>query len=167
LDGGGALYDFGCYGADLMTWLLHGEAPQSVTAVTEQLQPSVYPKVDDEADILLTYRNAIAIVQGSWNWPFDVKDMDVYGRTGSVKTIKRDRVEVRLENEAAARTTEAAAVVTPYDDPLHYLAAVIRGDIQEGHDPSSLETNVIVSEILDAARQSARTGRSVRLPLRD
>src|SRR5450755_1411842 len=167
LDGGGALYDFGCYGADLMTWLLHGEAPQSVTAVTEQLQPSVYPKVDDEADMLLTYRNAIAIVQGSWNWPFDVKDMDVYGRTGTVKTIKRERVEVRLENEAAARTTEAAAVVTPYDDPLHYLAAVIRGDIQEGHDPSSLETNVIVSEILDAARQSARTGRSVRLPLRD
>ena len=167
LDGGGALYDFGCYGADLMTWLLHGEAPQSVTAVTEQLQPSVYPKVDDEADLLLTYRNAIAIVQGSWNWPFDVKDMDVYGRTGSVKTIKRDRVEVRLEKEAAAHTAEAGAVVTPYDDPLHYLAAVIRGDIQEGHDPSSLETNVTVSEILDAARQSARTGRSVRLPLRD
>ena len=120
LNGAGALYDFGCYGADLMTWLLHGEAPQSVSAVTEQLQPSVYPKVDDEAGLLLTYRNAIAIVQGSWNWPFDVKDMDVYGRTGSVKTIKRERVEVRLENEAAAHTE------------VRMVEGILRHGIREG-----------------------------------
>ncbi|MGH9807396.1 MAG: Gfo/Idh/MocA family protein, partial [Terriglobia bacterium] len=82
LNGAGALYDFGCYGADLMTWLMRGEAPQSVTAVTERLQPDVYPKVDDEADVLLTYKSAIASLQGSWNWPFDLKNMDVYGRTG-------------------------------------------------------------------------------------
>jgi predicted dehydrogenase len=24
LDGGGALFDFGCYGADLSTWLMNG-----------------------------------------------------------------------------------------------------------------------------------------------
>src|SRR5580704_16369009 len=34
-NGAGALYDFGCYGADLMTWLMHGEAPLSVTAVAQ------------------------------------------------------------------------------------------------------------------------------------
>src|SRR5580658_4046723 len=33
-NGAGALYDFGCYGVDLMTWLMHGETPISVTAVT-------------------------------------------------------------------------------------------------------------------------------------
>ena len=32
-NGDGALYDFGCYGADLVTWLMHGESPESVTAV--------------------------------------------------------------------------------------------------------------------------------------
>lgn len=79
LNGAGALYDFGCYGADLMTWLMHGEAPQTVTAVTQHLQPDLYPKVDDEANVILTYPNAVAIVQGSWNWPFDVKNMDVFG----------------------------------------------------------------------------------------
>ena len=26
-NGAGALYDFGCYGVDLMTWLMHGETP--------------------------------------------------------------------------------------------------------------------------------------------
>ncbi len=165
LNGAGALYDFGCYGADLMTWLMHGEAPQSVTAATEQLQPAVYPKVDDEADVLLTYKNAIAILQGSWNWPFDIKDMQVYGRTGYVKTIKRDHVEVRREGEAAGSTSQVAAPPAPYDDPLHYLAAVIRGEIQEDGSLSSLEANVTVSEILDAARQSAQTGKTVRLPL--
>ena len=34
LNGAGALYDFGCYGADLMTWLMKGEAPESVMAAT-------------------------------------------------------------------------------------------------------------------------------------
>jgi glucose-fructose oxidoreductase len=165
LNGAGALYDFGCYGADLMTWLMHGEAPQSVTAVTQQLQPDVYPNVDDEADVMLTYKSAIAILQGSWNWPLNIKNMDVYGRTGYVKTIERDRIETRREHEADARVTQAAPMAAPYDDPLHYLAAVIHGEIQEDGSLSALETNVIVSEILDAARQSARTGRTVRLPL--
>ncbi|MBV8830764.1 MAG: Gfo/Idh/MocA family oxidoreductase [Acidobacteriaceae bacterium] len=164
-NGAGALYDFGCYGADLMTWLMAGEVPQSVTAVTKQLQPDVYPKVDDETDILLTYKNAIAIVQGSWNWPFDIKDMDVYGRTGYVKTIKRDHIEVRRPGQDAGQTSAASAPPAPYDDPLHYVAAVIRGEIQDDGLPSSLDTNLIVSEILDAARQSAQSGKTVRLPL--
>ncbi|HEX4810155.1 MAG TPA: Gfo/Idh/MocA family oxidoreductase [Bryobacteraceae bacterium] len=167
LNGAGALYDFGCYGADLMTWLMHGQAPESVTAVTEQLQPDIYPNVDDEADVLLTYKTAIAILQGSWNWPFDIKNMDVYGRTGYVKTLKSDHIEVRRPGEAEGQTKAVGALAAPYDDPLHYLAAVIHGEIQEDGSLSSLETNVIVSEILDAARQSARTHQTVRLPLSD
>ena len=165
LNGAGALYDFGCYGADLMTWLLHGQAPESVSAISKHLQPDVYPKVDDEADVLLNYKNAVAILQGSWSWAFDVKDMDVYGRTGYVKTIKRDRIDVRKEGEAEGQISQAAAIPAPYDDPLHYLAAVIRGEIQEEDSPSSLATNVTVSEILDAARQSAASHQTVQLPL--
>ena len=165
LNGAGALYDFGCYGADLMTWLMHGQAPQSVAAVTQRLQPEFYPRVDDDSTVLLTYGNATAVLQGSWDWPFAVKDMDVYGSTGYVKTIKSDHVEVRREGAPEGHVTTAAPVPAPYDDPLHYLAAVIRGEIQEDGSLSALETNVIVSEILDAARRSAQTGRTVRLPL--
>ncbi len=61
--------------------------------------------------------------------------------------------------------SSASPVRPPYDDPLHYLAAVIRGEISEDHSLSSLETNVVVSEILDAARRSAQTGTTVKLPL--
>ena len=54
-NGGGALFDFGCYGANLMTWLMDNQRPLPVTAVTQQFQPAVYPRVDDEATILLEY----------------------------------------------------------------------------------------------------------------
>ncbi len=167
LNGAGALYDFGCYGADLMTWLMKGELPNSVTAVTQQLQPDIYPKVDDEANVILAYPSAVAILQGSWNWPFDRKDMEVYGRTGTAKTVLRDRIELRKQGEHAAQTSAAPPLSSPDDDPLHYLAAVINGSVPEQGSLSSLQTNVAVSEILDAARRSASSGKTITLPLHD
>ena len=166
LDGGGALYDFGCYGADLMTWLMGGERPLTVAAVTQQIKPEIYPKVDDEATIVLTYPKAQAILQASWNWPFDRKDMEVYGQTGYVMTVKRDQMDVRRVGEAEAKRVTAKAVPPPNDDSLTYLRAVWLGEVKpEGL--SALETNVIVAEILDAARESARTGKKVVLSGKD
>jgi glucose-fructose oxidoreductase len=164
-NGAGALFDFGCYGPNLMTWLMDGEAPLSVMAVTKQLQPELYPKVDDEAEIILNYENAVAIVQASWNWPFNVKQMDVYGRTGYAKTIDSDRIEIRKGTESEGQATKGKSLTAPYDDPLHYMAAVLNGEIQEGNSPSSLRTNITVSEILDAAKQSAQSGKTISLPL--
>jgi predicted dehydrogenase len=164
-NGAGALFDFGCYGANLMTWLMDGEAPLSVTAVTTQLQPSLYPEVDDEAEIVLTYKNAVTIVQASWNWPFNLKQMDVYGRTGYAKSIDSERIEVRKENEPEGRIMKGEMLTAPYDDPLHYMTALLNGDIREGNSLSSLSNNMTVSEILDAARESAQTGKTVSLPL--
>jgi predicted dehydrogenase len=164
-NGAGALFDFGCYGANLMTWLMDGEAPLTVTAVTKHLQPELYPQVDDEADIILKYKNAVSILQASWNWPFALKQMDVYGRTGYAKAIDSERIEVRKTNESEGKMLKGKSLAAPYDDPLHYLAAVLNGDIQEGNSLSSLKNNMTVSEILDAARQSAQTDKSVSLPL--
>ena len=162
LDGGGALFDFGCYGADLATWLMDGERPISVTAVTQHLKPEIYPHVDDEATIILNYPNAQAIIQASWNWPFSRKDMEVYGQTGYAITVERDAVRVRRP-EGQEQQLAAKPIPSPEDDSLTYLRSVVLG----GREPSvlsSLTTNVIVTEILDAARQSAATGTTVRLP---
>jgi len=164
-NGAGALFDFGCYGPNLMTWLMDGEAPLSVAAVTRQLQPNLYPEVDDEADIILSYKNAVAIVQASWNWPFSLKQMDVYGRTGYAKAIDSERIEVRKANQSEGQMIKGQSLSAPYDDPLHYMAAVLNGEIQEGNSLSALKTNMTVSEILEAARQSAETGKIVPLPL--
>jgi glucose-fructose oxidoreductase len=161
-NGAGALFDFGCYGADLMTWLAGGERPLTVTAVTQQIKPEIYPKVDDEATVILTYPHAQAILQASWNWPFDRKDMEVYGKTGYALTVKRDDLRVRRKGEPAETSVHAAPLAQPEDDSLRYFAAVVRKQIRPGG-LSSLDTNMIVTEILDAARQSAKTGQTVRL----
>ncbi|MGA8618011.1 MAG: Gfo/Idh/MocA family oxidoreductase [Candidatus Sulfotelmatobacter sp.] len=163
LNGAGALFDFGCYGADLMTWLMNGQRPETVTAITQQIKPTIYPRVDDEATIILTYPKAQAILQASWNWPFDRKDMEVYGQTGYAITVKRDDVRLRRagseEEQVAAKPLPA-----PFDNSLSYLRAVVlEGMKPDG--PSSLEINLTVMEILDAARRSAKSGETIRLPV--
>jgi predicted dehydrogenase len=162
LNGGGALFDFGCYGADLATWLMDGRRPDTVTAVTQQIKPQIYAHVDDEATVVLTYPSAQAILQASWNWPFDRKDMEVYGASGTVMTVRRDDVRLRLADKDKETQLAAPAIAAPYDDSISELRAVIwQGAKPDGL--SSLETNLIVTEILDAARRSAATGKTVRL----
>ena len=163
--GDGALTDFGCYGPSLATWLMDGQVPQSVTAVTRRLQPEANPDVDDEADVLLTYPSAVSVVQASWDWPFSIKEMDVYGRTGYAKSIDLNQLEVHKARQRVEPATRESRPAAPYDDPMHYLEAVLSGRIQEGNDPSSLKTNLTVTEILEAAVRSARTGKAVTLPL--
>ena len=162
-NGGGALPDFGCYGADLMTWLMHGERPLSVTASALHIKPNVYPKVEDDVTILLTYPRAQGVIQASWNWPYARKDLEVYGQTGSVIALDRDHLRVRRTEKDPAQDETVAAPPAPYDEPFAYLAAVVRGTAPEDV-LSSLPTNLLVVEILDAARLSAQTGKTVSLP---
>jgi predicted dehydrogenase len=160
-NGGGALMDFGCYGADLATWLMGGQKPISVSAVTQQIKPDVYPKVEDEATIILKYPNAQAILQASWNWPFDRKDMEVYGKTGYVLVPRPNLIRIRRANGSESELTPPA-IEPPEADPISYLAAIVRGTI-EPSGLSSLEVNMVVTEILEAATKSARTGKVVML----
>ena len=162
-NGAGALYDFGCYGVDLMTWLMQGETPQTVTAVVNHDKPQLYPKVDDDSTIVLQYPHAQAVIMGSWNWPFGRKDMEVYGATGYAITVAADKIRMRHEHDAEEHTTTAPPLPDRERDSLAYLSAVLRGQIVPKGDLSALDTNVIVMQILDAARESARTGRSVKL----
>jgi predicted dehydrogenase len=162
-NGAGAMYDFGCYGADLSTWLMHGEAPLTVTAVANHDKPQRYPNVDDDATVVLAYPHAQTVIQASWNWPFNRKDMEVYGATGYAITVGPDKLRLRLEHDADEHTTSAAPLAPPQQDSLSYLAAVLRGEIVPKGDLTALDTNVVVMQILDAARESVRTGKTVQL----
>ncbi len=161
-NGGGAIIDFGCYGANLMTWLMDNERPESVLAVTQQLKSDpLYARVDDEATILLVYPEAQGIIQASWNWPYSRKDLDVYGTKGAV--FADDRTRLRQRHGESEETSQLPPPEAPYNDPFAYLAAVVRGKADPKGGLSSLENNVIVMEILDAARASAKSGRVVPL----
>ncbi|MEQ8770190.1 MAG: Gfo/Idh/MocA family oxidoreductase [Phycisphaerales bacterium] len=159
-NGAGALFDFGCYGAALMTWLMDGERPESVSATTRRLKPDVYPKVDDDATIVLAYPSAVGVVQASWAWTHDVKETDVYAEGGSVHAGRwRQLVERPSDGDPVAR--ELPAIAPPMNNEWSYLRAVVQG--RGAVDPlSSPGLNLTVVEILDAARRSAETGQAVR-----
>jgi predicted dehydrogenase len=162
LNGGGAINDFGCYGADLATWFMDGQKPVSVFAVAQHLKPDVYPKVEDDATIVLTYPQAQVILEPSWNWPFGCKDMEIYGQTGTVFLPQPDLLRVQTANAAKPMDVVPPPLTGVKADPLSYLAAIARKEIQPAG-LASLEVNMIVVEILDAAHQSAETGKQIKL----
>jgi glucose-fructose oxidoreductase len=162
-NGDGALYDFGCYGADLATWLMHGESPMSVTAVSQTDKPELYPRVADESTIIVRYPKAEAVLMGSWNWPFARKDMEVYGATGYAITVGPDKMRLRIKGQHEESESVSPALTAPNDGSLHYLVAVLNGSLKNDGDLTALDTNVVVMQILDAARESAREGKTIKL----
>lgn len=160
-NGAGALVDFGCYGANLMTWLMNGKAPISVSAITHQIKKDVYPNVDDDATILLEYPDATGIIEASWNWPFSIKDMEVFGKTGYIQAINERNLRLKENGKADYKIYKAKELAPKYANSLGYLAAVLKNEIQPDNDLSSLENNLIVVKILEAAKISAKTGKKV------
>ncbi|SDD87648.1 Predicted dehydrogenase [Pricia antarctica] len=159
-NGGGAVMDFGCYGANLMTWLQNGKRPIAVTAVTKHLKPDVYPKVDDDATIMVEYDDAIGIIEASWDWSYSIKSLQVYGSESSYhapngKTLVKNTNPV--ESESISLNEEY------YQDHIAYLEAVFAGKVNPENDLSSLSNNLIVVEILEAAKKSAEAGKRIEL----
>lgn len=164
LNGGGAIIDFGCYGADLISYFMKGERPVSVTAITQQIKPDIYPKVEDEATIIVTYPRMQGIIQASWNWPVSRKDMEVYGKTGYI--ITSDNVHMKMRT--SEQTPEQMLIIDKdkaiAQNSFSFFASVVRGKIKLAqNDPSSLSLNVVAMEILDSAVQSAKSGKTIYL----
>lgn len=167
LNGGGAIMDFGCYGANLMTWIMKGKKPLTVTAVKQQLQPENNPNVDDDATIILTYPNEMAILEPSWNWPIGRKDMELYGTKGAIYSDNPTQLRVQLSKGYSDYTEETFLLPErqePFNDPFSVFAAVINGELQlEPFNVYALENNMVVMEILQAAINSAETGSTINL----
>ena len=158
-NGGGALMDFGCYGANLMVWLMDGKVPVSVSAVTHHLKPAIYPKVEDDATILLEYPGATGIIEASWAWPFGIKDFEVFGTSGYLHALSGNVLQQRKKDVYENISLRPAT----YSNNIQYLSDVLSGKLDPGHDLSSLENNVIVVRILEAALRSSREGKRIVL----
>ena len=160
-NGGGAIMDFGCYGANLMTWLMHGETPIAVTAIARHIKPAIYPKVDDDATILLEYPGTTGIIEASWNWPFGIKDLELFGKTGYMHALNGNTLFERLNEKDSLRNVPVMPY--KYSGNISFLTDILKGSVNMENDPSSLNNNIIVMKILDAARLSAKEGRRVIL----
>jgi len=146
---------------------MDGKKPISVTAVSQQQQPENNPKVEDDATIVLQYENCNAIIQASWNWPIGRKDMEIYGLKGVIYSDNRHDLRVRMaEGYDGFRETlyHLDELKPPLNDPFAYLKAVLRNDLTpEPFGLYTLENNMIVMEVLEAAILSANSGRTIYL----
>ena len=161
-NGAGALFDFGCYGANLMTWMMDNQRPRRVVASVKRNKPEIYSKVDDEATVLVEYDEAQGIIEGSWNWPFSRKDFEVYGEKAYAHAYGGNSVRRRRSGDKSEEVIVPADLPTDEADSISYLKAVARGKFKPGG-LSSLENNLIATEILVAARESVRSGRVISL----
>lgn len=163
LNGGGASADFGCYGGNIITWIMGNQRPLSVTAVFQSNKPDVYKRTDDNATIILEYPHAQGIIQASWDWSFPRKDVHIYGRSGIIRTLDKDHYDIRLERRKPPVERKAASLENPLSSAIHYFSAVLRGEIDPANSLSSIENNLIAMEIMEAAKLSALRGERVAL----
>lgn len=163
-NGGGALTDFGCYGADLITWFMDGQRPDSVFAVAQHIKPEVYPKVEDKATLIITYPHSQGVIQASWDLPFDERGIKIYGNTGYVFAPRMDSLRIRLaDTDESDLNLPSRQESDPLTDDISYFAGVVRGEIKP-NGPSSLKVNLVTTEILDAAQKSVDSGKLIELP---
>lgn len=159
-NGGGAIMDFGCYGAEWALWLKG--RPSRVSAIAQKLKAEQHNKVDDDATIVLDYPDGTAIIEASWNWPYSMGQVQVFGPKGSLLATDKD-LFFRSGNENRAKGALEGERITldpteqETSNPISYFVHCIRSG-KPIEDPLSMKLNVQVMEILDAARESARTG---------
>ncbi len=163
LNGGGALTDFGCYGSNIATWLLPDHRPISVTALAHNSKPDLYPDVDDEATILVEYKDLQVIIQASWNWPFNRKDVTIYGTQGYLKFDRSKQLTYRKSNTIREISMPLDPIPKHRDDPFSYFCYAIHNNDRLSSNPSDLETNIVAMRILAAARRAAKSGKTIVL----
>jgi predicted dehydrogenase len=163
-NGGGALMDFGCYGAEWALWLKG--RPTRVYATARTLKTDQHNDVEDDATIVLDYPDATVIVEPSWDWPYGMDRVYAFGSKGSLLATRDDLLYRQQSGEKPATLDGDRVALEPApretSNPVAYFLNRIRTN-QPIADPLTASLNVQVMEILDAARESIRSGRAVEL----
>jgi len=172
-NGGGASVDFA---APLVVWALWMKGlPQSVYARFDHLRPEEFNGVDDNATIIMNYKDGVAILEGTWDMAAGPTfSNQVIGRSGSL-VIGRGGVDMyKRDAGAPGRGGRAAAVMTPLtvnplpperSGALAYMVDRIRKNLPL-EDMSGVDINAQVVEVFEAVRNSARAAKAIDLPLR-
>ena len=165
-NGAGALMDFGCYGAD-WAMVLKGR-PRRVYATSLKLKTEQHNVVEDDATVLLEYADATAILMPSWDWSYGKGQAEIFGTKGSF-LVRGDgllfqpaKASTGVENPDG-KPVETQPVAPEKRNGVAYFLYCIRNNKPiEG--PVSAAVNVGVNEIIDAAKESIRSGKAVALP---
>jgi len=164
-NGGGAIVDFGCYGAEWAIWLKG--RPTRVYATSLKLKTEQHNKVDDDATMVLDYPDATVIVEASWDWPYGMDQVEVFGAKGSLLASHDDLFYRSGSGGDSTGGLEGKPVKLqslPHEgsNPVAYFLRCIREN-KPVEDPVSARLNVQVVEILSAARESIVSGQAQEL----
>jgi len=161
-NGGGALTDFGCYGANISTWITEGEKPISIMCLAKQTKSELYPKVDDDTTILIEYQKHQVLIQASWNWSHNRKDMQLYGTNGYIDCKNSTEMLVLEEEKKGPYRFTPPEIEKARKDPFEMLYEIVRfNKTLDPYDVYSMENNLMVSKILSLAKLSAEKNRTV------
>jgi len=158
-NGAGALMDFGCYNALWSLWYFG--RPDKVYAQVNRLRPREFPKVEDNADLLLSWRESTGLFEGSWDLPRGFQDLEIFGLKGSVY-MKNGSVELRTGRDAKSLTLDP--LPPERAEPIAYMVDCLRTN-KPVDGLTALDINVGVVEIIEAAKMSVASGNAVALPL--
>jgi predicted dehydrogenase len=162
-NGAGALMDFGCYNALWSIWYLG--MPSTVYATVEHLRPERFPKVEDNATLVLGYPHAVGVFEGSWDLPRSFQDLEVFGRPDSSPpgslTMTRRKVELR-HGATDTRALDIEPLPADEAEPVAYMVSRIKAD-KPIDGLTAIDINVKVIHIIDLAKESVKSGRAVKV----
>ena len=163
-NGAGALMDFGCYNALWSLWYMG--RPEKVFAQANHLRPETFPKVEDNADLVLSYPNGVGVFEASWDLPRSFQDLEVFGfgkDRGQSASIYMKQAGVTLQKGRETKEVPLEPLSADRAEPVSYMVSAIKNN-KPTEGLTAIDINVEVIEIIDAAKESVRTGKAVALP---
>lgn len=162
-NGGGAIMDFGCYGAEWALWLKG--RPSRVYASTRKIKTEQHNRVDDDATITLEYLDTTVIIEASWDWLYNMDRVHVFGTKGSL-LAQRDDLRFRSSSSQKAADPDGQPIALsplPHErsNPIAYLLDRIKTS-QPIEGPLCSKLNVQVMEILGRGSRFCSQRKSAR-----
>ena len=160
-NGGGALMDFGCYNALWSLWYLG--KPNTVYATVNHLRPERFPKVEDNADLVLAYDKGVGLFEGSWDLPRSYQDLDVFGwgEDGKRASLHMNQRSVEMRKGKDVKELDIAPLSQDESEPIAYMVSRMKAKKPiEGL--TAVDINVDVIHIIDLAKESVKTGKPVK-----
>lgn len=155
-------------GSDSVDWALWLKGrPSSVFAYAPELSAGPANATDNDAVILLQYPDATATLNVSRNLPYRERQVEVFGPKGSLlstdEALFYGAAHTPKTNENPhGQSVELRLVMHETSSAVAYFIYHIQHE-QPIEDPVSARMSVEVAEVLDAAKESIRTGCAVEL----
>lgn len=164
--GGGAFLDIGCYGFFYNTWARPaGERPLTVSAFAGNYGTPFMPReVPDNMAAVIAYPDSYGVIEGTWTMP------QSFLPTGPVFCCSEGVIYTTPDKDVKAMDlTGREIVLPPFEVPAHIgnLVDHYADSLANGTPvlrPVTLDFNLQVAALLDAAMRSAASGAAEEVP---